>query len=84
MKTRLPAVVIAPPRLGVPVLIPLASSSGKTPRGTRHAISPVFVLTGMAALLGVISVAETVHSWRRFERERRGGGEYDEIEGEGE
>ena len=37
-----------------------------------------------AALLGVVSVAETVVSWRRFERERRGGGEYDEIEGEGE
>jgi hypothetical protein len=36
-----------------------------------------------AALLGVASVTETVYSWRRFERERRGGGEYDEIEGEG-
>jgi hypothetical protein len=36
-----------------------------------------------AALLGIVSVAESVYSWRRFERERRGGGEYDEIEGEG-
>jgi Family of unknown function (DUF5941) len=36
-----------------------------------------------AALLGVVSVAETIAAWRRFERERRGGGEYDEIEGEG-
>ena len=37
-----------------------------------------------AALLGVVSVAETVVSWRRFERERRTAGEFDEIEGEGE
>jgi phosphatidylglycerophosphate synthase len=35
-----------------------------------------------AALLGVISVAETVVAWRRFERGRRFAGEYDEIEGE--
>ena len=37
-----------------------------------------------AALLGVVSVAETVVSWRRFERERRTAGEFDELEGEGE
>jgi hypothetical protein len=37
-----------------------------------------------AALLGAVSVAETVVSWRRFERERRTAGEFDELEGEGE
>jgi Family of unknown function (DUF5941) len=37
-----------------------------------------------AAVLGVVSVAETVVSWRRFERERRTAGEFDELEGEGE
>ena len=37
-----------------------------------------------AALLGVVSVAETVASWRRFERERRTAGEFDELDGEGE
>jgi hypothetical protein len=37
-----------------------------------------------AGLLGVVSVAETVAAWRRFERERRSAGEYDELEGEGE
>ena len=37
-----------------------------------------------AALLIAVSVAETVVSWRRFERERRTAGEFDELEGEGE
>ncbi len=37
-----------------------------------------------AALLGVVSVAETVVAWRRFERGRRTAGEFDELEGEGE
>ena len=37
-----------------------------------------------AALLGAVSVAESVLSWRSFERGRGAGGEYDEIEGEGE
>jgi hypothetical protein len=37
-----------------------------------------------AGLLGAVSVAESVISWRRFERGRGSGGEYDEIEGEGE
>ena len=37
-----------------------------------------------AALLGAVSVAETVASWRRFERGRATAGEFDEIEGEGE
>src|SRR5262245_62310447 len=45
IKTRSPAVVMLPPRLGVPVLIPLASSSSKMPSGTCHAISPVFAFT---------------------------------------
>ena len=37
-----------------------------------------------AALLGAASVAETVVSWRRFERSRATAGEFDELEGEGE
>ena len=37
-----------------------------------------------AGLLGLVSVAETVQAWRRFERERGAAGEFDEIEGEGE
>jgi hypothetical protein len=37
-----------------------------------------------AGLLGAVSLAETVVAWRRFERERRSAGEYDELEGEGE
>ena len=37
-----------------------------------------------AALLGAVSVTETVVAWRRFERERRTAGEFDEVEGEGE
>ena len=37
-----------------------------------------------AGLLGVVSVAETVASWRRFERSRTTAGEFDELEGEGE
>ena len=37
-----------------------------------------------AGLLGAVSVAETVASWRRFERSRGTAGEFDEIEGEGE
>lgn len=37
-----------------------------------------------AGLLGAVSVTETVMAWRRFERERRTAGEFDEIEGEGE
>jgi len=37
-----------------------------------------------AALLGAVSVAETVASWRRFERSRATAGEFDELEGEGE
>jgi hypothetical protein len=37
-----------------------------------------------AALLGAVSVAETVVAWRRFERGRQTAGEFDELEGEGE
>jgi hypothetical protein len=37
-----------------------------------------------AGLLGAVSVAETVASWRRFERSRATAGEFDELEGEGE
>jgi len=37
-----------------------------------------------AALLGVVSVAETVAAWRGFLRGRRTAGEFDEVEGEGE
>ena len=37
-----------------------------------------------AGLLGAVSVAESVVSWRRFERSRATAGEFDEIEGEGE
>lgn len=37
-----------------------------------------------AALLGAVSVAETVFSWRRFQGQNRAAGEFDEIEGEGE
>ena len=37
-----------------------------------------------AALLGSVSVAETVVAWRRFERGRGTAGEFDEVEGEGE
>jgi hypothetical protein len=37
-----------------------------------------------AGLLGAVSVAETVVSWRRFERGRGTAGEFDEVEGEGE
>ncbi|NUT54428.1 MAG: hypothetical protein HOQ03_00410 [Thermoleophilia bacterium] len=36
-----------------------------------------------AGLLGAVSVAETVASWRRFERSRATAGEFDELEGEG-
>src|SRR4030095_8719338 len=43
------AVVLLPPRLGVPVFIPLASSSSKMPNGTCHAISPVFTLTATSS-----------------------------------
>src|SRR5687767_3404870 len=53
MNTRSPAVVIAPPRLGLPALIPLASSSSKLPSGERHAMSPVFVLTAINSPHGV-------------------------------
>src|SRR5262245_53811546 len=49
MKIRSPAVVMLPPRLGVPVLIPLASSSSKIPSGTCHAISPVLALTATSS-----------------------------------
>ena len=49
MKIRLPAVVIAPPRLGVPVLRPFASSAWKEPSGTCQAMSPVFVLTATSS-----------------------------------
>src|SRR5262245_41209236 len=49
IKTRSPAVVILPPRLGVPVFIPLASSSSKMPSGTCQAISPVFTLTATSS-----------------------------------
>ena len=35
-----------------------------------------------AGLLGAVSVAETVVSWRRFERSRATAGEFDELEGE--
>src|SRR5262249_28348484 len=46
MKTRPPAVAIAPPMLGVPApFTPLASSSGKLPSGAFHATSPVAALT---------------------------------------
>lgn len=37
-----------------------------------------------AGLLGTVSVAETVVSWRRFGRGRGTAGEFDELEGEGE
>ena len=37
-----------------------------------------------AGLLGAVSVAESVVSWRRFERSRATAGEFDELEGEGE
>ena len=37
-----------------------------------------------AGVLGIVSVAETVVAWRRFERRRTTAGEFDEIEGEGE
>ncbi len=37
-----------------------------------------------AGLLGAVSVAESVVSWRRFERSRATAGEFDEMEGEGE
>jgi hypothetical protein len=37
-----------------------------------------------AALLGAVSVGETVVAWRRFLRGRRTAGEFDELEGEGE
>src|SRR4051794_6354677 len=49
MNTRLPAVVIAPPLLGVPVWIPFAASSSKSPSGTRHAMSPVLALTATSS-----------------------------------
>src|SRR6187399_1048141 len=48
MKTRLPAVVIPPPRLGAPVTgMPLATSSGYSPSGIRQAMSPVLALTAI-------------------------------------
>src|SRR6185436_4672068 len=49
IKTRSPAVVMLPPRLGVPVLIPLASSSSKIPSGTCHAMSPVLAFTATSS-----------------------------------
>src|SRR3982751_6321259 len=49
MNTRLPAVVIAPPLLGVPVWIPFAASSSKSPSGTCQAMSPVFALTATSS-----------------------------------
>src|SRR5947199_7752201 len=49
MKTRLPAVEIAPPELGDPVLMPLSSSSGNEPSGTCHWMSPVFALTATSS-----------------------------------
>src|SRR6266536_1860021 len=52
MKTRLPAVVIAPPRLGVPVLRPFFSNSSNEPRGARQAMSPVFALTAISSPQG--------------------------------
>src|SRR5438093_8399073 len=49
MKTRLPAVVMAPPELGVPVWMPLAASSSNSPSVTCHAMSPVFALTATSS-----------------------------------
>src|SRR5207253_414317 len=49
MKMRFPAVVIAPPAFGVPLLMPLASSSGNAPSVTRHAISPVLAFTATSS-----------------------------------
>src|SRR5262245_35329435 len=49
INTRSPAVVMLPPRLGVPVLIPLASSSSKIPSGTCHLISPEFTSTATSS-----------------------------------
>src|SRR5436305_1964612 len=49
MNTRLPAVVMAPPELGVPVWMPFAASSSKSPSGTCHAMSPVLALTATSS-----------------------------------
>src|SRR5262245_65499984 len=52
IKMRLPAVVIAPPELGVPLLMPFASSSGNAPSVTRHAMSPVLAFTATSSPQG--------------------------------
>src|SRR5438552_989990 len=47
MKTRPPAVAIGPPMLRRPVFFFPSGSSSVMPRGTFHAMSPVFALTAM-------------------------------------
>src|SRR5688572_26256436 len=49
MKMRWPAVVMPPPRLGCPVLMPLAASSSNSPSGMRQTMSPVSELTAMSS-----------------------------------
>src|SRR5438552_5565430 len=66
MNTRLPAVVIAPPRLAVPVLMPFFSSSSNIPSGTRHTMSPVFALTAINSPHG-----GSLHGYRRLGSQKR-------------
>src|SRR6185312_14009407 len=52
MKIRFPAVVIPPPVFGVPVFSPFDASASNSPRGARHAISPVFAFTATSSPQG--------------------------------